>query len=342
MRNSFCLAAGALAAALVAGAAQAQVAYLGTGGAPTGKGSNYYEGYGPAIQDALNPLLTALLYPELELRPSNGTGANIAACAAETSDLCFGLAQGDSSPTYDAVKSGEVVIVRADLPAECGFAFASNPEINNWTTVQKYARRITFYMPPNSGTADYFANLSSVDRDFTGIDVKIEYIDGGASALLDAVADDPRGIGLTVTFPNPGGGIIKSAADRGFEVFGAASPSMRTLKHEDGSPMYQVNPGVPYKFAWLGFGETKTTVSLCAPAAIVATNPDQIADDLVREDMETLIRQIRRLPADEFTPKRGPLARLFKEVNELSTSVGLDRALTQIQETTANVVRELE
>lgn len=342
MRKTFCLVAGALAVALMSGGVQAQVAYLGTGGAPTGEGSNYHQGYGPAIQDALNPLLTALLYPELELRPSNGTGANIEACANERENLCFGLGQGDATPTYDAVINGDVVIVRADLPAECGFAFASNPEINNWNTVQKYARRITFYMPPNSGTADYFANLRRADNEFEGLDVRIEWVTGGAKALLDAVAEDPRGVGLTVTFPNPGGGIIKSAADRNFQVFGAASPAMRTLKHEDGSPMYQVNAGVPYKFAWLGFGETKTTVSLCAPAAIVATNPERLTDDLLREDLATLIRQAQRLDVAAFTPQRGPLARLFKEVNQLSTSVGLDRALTQIRETTANFVKELE
>ena len=112
---------------LFLGTANAQVAYLGTGGAPTGEGSNYYEGYGPALEDALNPLLTAMLYPELELRPSNGTGANIKTCAGETKDICFGLAQGDSSPTYEEVISGKVIIVRADLPAECGSGSPSAP-----------------------------------------------------------------------------------------------------------------------------------------------------------------------------------------------------------------------
>jgi len=81
MPMKYRVAATALAVALSAGASNAQTAYLGTGGAPTGEGSNYHEGYGPAMQDALNPLLTAMLYSELELRPSYGTGVNIKSCA---------------------------------------------------------------------------------------------------------------------------------------------------------------------------------------------------------------------------------------------------------------------
>ncbi len=342
IRKSFLAAVGFAVIGLGLGPAQAQVAYLGTGGAPTGEGSNYHEGYGPAVADALNPLLTALLYPELELRPSYGTGANIETCARESTDLCFGLAQGDSSPTYDEVISGNVLIVRADLPAECGFALSFNPNINNWRTVQKYASRITFYMPPDSGTADYFNNLIKVDPAFEGITPKIEWVTGGSKALLAAVKGDRRGIGLMVTFPNPTGGTIKKAVDEGFTIFGAASPAMRRLKHEGGSPMYTVNAKVPYSLAWLGLGETKTTVSMCTPAAIVATNPDNLTDDLAVEDMRTFIRQIRRLPVEAFAPQRGPLADLFKKVNELSASVGLDKALTEIEQTVANVVSEFE
>jgi hypothetical protein len=81
---------------------------------------------------------------------------------------------------------------------------------------------------------------------------------------------------------------------------------------------------------------------MCTPAAIVATNPENLTDDLVKEDMGTLIRQIRRLPAGAFMPQRGRLADLFKKVNEMSTSVGLDKALTEIEKSTANVVKELE
>jgi len=106
--------------------------------------------------------------------------------------------------------------------------------------------------------------------------------------------------------------------------------------------MYTVNPKVPYSLSWFGFGETKTTVSMCTPAAIIATNPENLSDDLIKQDMAALIRQIQRLPADAFVPKRGSLAKLFQEVNELSTSVGLDKALTEIKETTANIVKELE
>jgi hypothetical protein len=324
------------------GTANAQVAYLGTGGAPTGEGSNYHEGYGPALEDALNPLLTAMLYPELELRPSNGTGANIKTCAGETKDICFGLAQGDSSPTYEEVISGKVIIVRSDLPAECGFAFASNPAINNWRTVQKYIARVTFYLPPDSGTADYFNNLVKVDPAFQDAKPKIEWVTGGSKAILAAVAKDNRGVGLAVTFPNPTGGTIKTAHDADFTIFGAASPAMRQLKHEDGNPMYTVNAKVPYSLAWLGLGETQTTVSMCTPAVVVATNPDSLTDALVKEDMGTLIRQIRRLPASAFSPQRGRLADLFKKVNEMSASVGLDKALTEIEESTANFVKELE
>ena len=58
--------------------------------------------------------------------------------------------------------------------------------------------------------------------------------------------------------------------------------------------------------------------------------------------MGTLIRQIRRLPVEAFTPQRGRLADLFKKVNEMSASVGLDKALTEIEESTANFVKELE
>lgn len=336
------VAVAALAIALGAGASHAQVAYLGTGGAPTGEGSNYHEGYGPAIEDAINPLLTAMLYPELELRPSEGTGANIKTCANETTDICFGLAQGDSTPTYEEITSGKVIIVRADMPAECGFAFSSNPAINNWRTVQKYAERLTFYMPPNSGTADYFSNIAKTDPAFKDIAPKIEWVTGGTAAILDAVKKDNRGVGLAVTFPNPTGGSVKTAYDDGFTIFGAASPAMRQLEHEDGSPMYTVNASVPYSLSWLGLGETKTTVSMCTPAAIIASNPANITDDLVRGDMETLIRQIRRLPAEAFLPQRGPLSDLFSKVNEMSASVGLDKALTEIEETTANIVKELE
>lgn len=343
MRNDQ-LIAGSLAAimsAFVSGTSlEAAEAHLGTGGAPDGAGSIYHQGYALPIQDLLNQELRMMLYADLELMPSAGSGANIATCAEDRQNLCFGLAQGDVAANHPAIKSGKVTVVRNDLPAECGFVFASNPQIASWRTVQKYAGKITLYLPPaDSGTAITFREVLATDPSIDPNDMSIEFVEGGWEAIQNAVENDPRGIGATVRFPDPSV-MLDSLADRGFQVFGVAVPEMLRLTLPGGTPVYTVNGTAPYTDPFLGRPESIATI--CTPAAIIATNPERIEDPILKEDLSQAITALRAANSKAFVPTRGSKARIFQTVRDLGEQAGLNQVIHWWEQEIAPAIPALE
>lgn len=333
------LAAALMSAPLTPGALAAD-AYLGTGGAPDGSGSIYHQGYALPIAETLDQALRMMLYDTLSLRPSAGSGANITACAAERDHLCFGLAQGDVAAVSPAVTSGDVLIVRNDLPAECAFAFASNEMIGNWKTVQKYARKITLYLPPeNSGTTITLRQVIEADPAMAGAEITVKTIDGGWSEIVRAVEADPRGVGATVRYPDPSV-LLDDLADKGFSVFGIAVPELLRLRLPSGEPIYTVNGAAPYTDPFLSTPETIATV--CTPAAIVATNPERIDDPVLKEDMGHLIEALEALKSDDLVPAEGSKARIFKTVRAFSEKIGFDQVINWWGDEVAVLIPDLE
>lgn len=332
--------AAALMSSPLTSAAHAADAYLGTGGAPDGSGSIYHQGYALPIAETLDEALRMMLYDSLTLRPSAGSGANIAACALERTNLCFGLAQGDVAAVSPAVISGEVLIVRNDLPAECAFAFASNELISNWKTVQKYVRKITLYLPPeDSGTTITLRQVIEADPAMADVEVRVKTIDGGWSEIVRAVEADPRGVGATVRYPDPSV-LLDDLAGRNFSVFGIAVPELLRLRLTSGEPIYSVNGAAPYTDPFLSSPETIATV--CTPAAIIATNPERIDDPILKEDMEYLIDALQELKSDDLVPAEGSKARIFKTVRAFSEKIGFDEVIDWWSEEIPGLIPDLE
>ncbi len=325
MRATHALLAAAAALALTASAATAQsVIKVYTGGAPTGEGSAYHEGIGQGVLDVLEPIAKEYGY-EVKLVPTNGSVDNAGRLASEDAGLAFGIGQGGLS--YDAVESGAVKIVRNDLPGECAMAFTSEPQIASWGDIVNNRDRISWVVPDNSGSKAFIERLYAEDANFAGSTPNFAFT-SGAGKILAAVQDrSKRGmVGFFYAYPNPTGGLINMAAKEDLSIFGVLSPDI--ARTDDA---YYLNRKAPYKLAWLGLGETKTTRAMCSKALLFANDISRIDDSWAREDAEKILAAVTKAKASEMVAKNGPLAKLMRQVEEMSEEFGVNEMVSDLE-----------
>ena len=317
------------AAALALSAGAADAAYLVSG---TGSGSTYKNGYAPAIVKAISPATEAVFFGEVEDRDGKGTVSNLAVCAAETEDLCFGIGQGDVVAGSEEVASGDVCILRSDLEPEYAFAFVDNAQLQDYADLRaNWERgRVAFYTAEtSSGSLATLVNL----REAAGFDPEQAVIatlpDWGA--VIDKVASDPRAVGFTVRYPDPTGFLSDLVDDHDFTVLGVAERTMRRATHADGSAVYTVSLDVPYDTkGLLGAGGTATTPSLGAPVVLFGNCPDKLGD--FASDAEDAHEAIRALPAEAFAVELGWMADLKSKIADQSQRMGGDQAWAWAEE----------
>lgn len=324
MRATFALLAAA-ALAVSATTAQAQnTIKIFTGGAPTGEGSAYHEGIGQGVLDVLEPIADEYGY-EVQLVPTNGSVDNANRLASEDAGLAFGIGQGGL--TYAPVTSGAVKIVRNDLPGECAMAFTNEPQIASWGDIVNNRDRISWVVPDNSGSKAFIERLYAEDANFAGSTPNFAFT-SGSGKILAAVQDrSKRGmVGFFYAYPNPTGGLINMAAKEDLSIFGVLSPDI--ARTDDA---YYLNRKAPYKLAWLGLGETKTTRAMCSKALLFANDVSKIEDSWAREDAEKILAAVAGAKPADMVAKNGPLAKLMRQVEEMSEEFGVNEMVTDLE-----------
>lgn len=323
IRNT-ALTAIALFAFATAASAQTQVIKVFTGGAPTGEGSAYHEGIGQGVLDVLEPIADELGY-EVELVPSNGSVDNANRLAAVEDTLAFGIGQGGLS--YGPVEAGSVQIVRNDLPGECAMAFSNEPQLATWGDIVKNATRVTWVVPAQSGSEAFIKRMYAEDPNFQGATPNFENVSGAQGILGTVMNPGRRGmVGFFYAYPNPTGGLVNMAAKEDLTIFGVLSPAIAGT-----DDAYYLNRKAPYKLAWLGLGETKTTRAMCSKALLFSNNPARISDGWTRDDAEQILAAVRGLDEESFVAKSGPLAKLMQQVESMSEEFGINEMVEDLE-----------
>ncbi len=98
-----------------------------------------------------------------------------------------------------------------------------------------------------------------------------------------------------------------------------------------GDPAFYLNRKAPYKLAWMGFGETKTTRAMCSKALLFVNDVSKIDDPWAAQDAKDIIAAISTAPASAFTPKNGPLAGLMAKIEEMSDEYGVSDMVTDLE-----------
>ena len=322
-----------LATAAVAAVPVAADITIFTGGAPTGEGSTYHNGFGQGVAEFLEPIADDLGM-DVVLVPTNGAVENATLVAAHEG-IAFGIGQGGL--TYAEVEAGEIAVARNDLPGECAMAFSAEPRIKSWGDVVENAEIITWVAPEGSGSAAFVTKIYELDGNFEGATANFDHA-SGKDAII-AKVDDPtsRGkVGLFYAYPNPTSGLINAAAGSGLSIFGILSPD---VARTDDS--YYLNRKAPYELSWFGFGETKTTRAMCSKALLFAIDPDGISDPWTRDDAKTVLEAIEAAPADAFVPKGGSLAKLMSTVEGLSEEYGVNEMVSDLETQVRNASESL-
>lgn len=310
------------AVASAAGTAGATDIVIYTGGAPTGEGSTYHNGMGQGIKEVLEELSEPYGY-NVRRVPSGGAVANAKACAQETDNICFGIGQGGL--TYAEVESGAVQVIRNDLPGECAMAFTSEPRLPNWRSVMENAKRVTFVVPQDSGTEAFIKKVFATEPSLEGLSPKFEYA-SGMENILSTVQSIRGAVGVFYAYPNPTEGMINAAAEEDMTVMGILSPAV--ARTDDA---YYLNRKAPYELSWFGLGTTKTAPAMCSKALLFAASPESVSDEWARGDFEEMIGKIQQLPASDFVPGDGPLAKLMKTVEGLSEEYGVNEMVEDLE-----------
>ena len=304
--------------------AMADTILLHTGGAPDGKGSTYHQGMGAGVVEALDPILDEYGL-EIARKPSGGATDNAAQVASGADMLELGIGQGGLS--YPEVDSGDVIIVRKDLPGECAMAFTTEPAIGSWGDIVKNAGRITWVVPENSGSAAFLERLYAEDENFQGNTPSFQYVSGADNILATVTDPANRGtVGFYYAYPNPTDGLVNMAAEADANIFGVLSPDI--ARTDDA---YYLNRKAPYELSWFGLGETKTTRAMCSKALLFAKNPETIEDSWAAADARDILKKIESLPASAFIPEGGPLAKLMTEVEGLSEEYGVNDMVEDLE-----------
>lgn len=293
-----------------------------TGGAPDGKGSTYHNGMGQGLMEVLEDLSEPYGYNVRRI-PSGGAVANARACAAETDNICFGIGQGGL--TYPEVESGAVSIIRNDLPGECALAFTNEPRLPNWRSVVENAGRVTFVVPEGSGSEAFIKKVFESEQALQGVSPKFEYASGSAN-IIERVKATRGAVGVFYSYPNPTEGMINDAAEEDLTVMGILSPAV--ARTDDA---YYLNRKAPFELSWLGFGTTKTVAAMCSKALLFAANPETLGDEWARGDFEEMISKLQQLPASDFVPGDGPLAKLMRTVEDLSEEYGVNEMVDDLE-----------
>lgn len=292
-----------------------------TGGAPTGEGSTYHNGMGKAVAEQLEKIAKPFGYEVIRI-PSGGAVANANACAGETENICFGIGQGGL--TYDAVEAGRTQIIRNDLPGECAMAFTAEPRLPNWRSVVDNARRVTFVVPEGSGSEAFIKNVFETEPDLAGVEPRFLYA-SGQDNIIDAVKSNRGALGVFYAYPNPTSGMVNAAAEEDLNIMGILAPSVAQQSDD-----YYLNRRAPFRLTWFGLGETQTVPAMCSKALLFAGQPSQIDDTWAQGDFEDMITTLKELPPEAFVPQDGPLARLMREVENLSDEYGVNEMVTDL------------
>lgn len=296
---------------------QAETITIYTGGAPTGEGSTYHEGIGQGVEDFLQDIAKEYGY-DIKRVPTKGAVDNAKRLAAHTGSLAFGIGQGGL--TYEEVETGNVKVLRKDLPGECAMAFTAEPRIGDWGDIIANANRVTWTVPKDSGSEAFVKNLYATDKNFAGKTPKFKYVTG-SNAIVSTVSNPAnRGtVGFFFAYPNPTKGMVNAAAKAQMSIFGVLSPDM--ARTDDA---YYLNRTAPYELAWFGLGETKTTRAMCAKALLMSNDVTSIDDPWARDDADVFLEAISAAPAEAFVPKSGPLAKLMTKIEAMSDEYGIN------------------
>ncbi|MEL6219288.1 MAG: hypothetical protein AAFR79_12620 [Pseudomonadota bacterium] len=293
-----------------------------TGGAPTGEGSTYHNGMGQGLKEVLEDLSEPYGYTVRRV-PSGGAVANARACAQEADNICFGIGQGGL--TYAEVEAGQTTIIRNDLPGECAMAFTNEPRLPNWRSVMENAKRVTFVVPKDSGTEAFIKKVFETEPRLAGVSPKFEYA-SGMNNILSTVQSIRGAVGVFYAYPNPTEGMINAAAEADMTVMGILSPAV--AKTDDA---YYLNRKAPYELSWFGLGKTQTVAAMCSKALLFAATPANVKDEWARGDFEDMITQLQQLPASDFVPGDGPLAKLMRTVEDLSEEYGVNEMVEDLE-----------
>lgn len=319
------LATTAIALALSTAAHAQQTIRVYTGGAPTGEGSSYHQGIGQGILDVLEPIAKEYGY-EVELVPSNGSVDNANRLAEEAGTIAFGIGQGGL--TYAPVEAGDVRILRKDLPGECAMAFSKEPQLNSWGEIVKNKERVTWVVPENSGSEAFIRRMYAEDANFAGAEPNFWYASGADYILAAVNHPEKRGmVGFFYAYPNPTGGLINMAAKEDMQIYGVLSPDIA-----QSDEAYYLNRRAPYELAWLGLGETKTTRAMCSKAMLFVNDISKITDTWAAEDAQAIVAALEAVPADALVAKSGPLAKLMRQVEDLSEEYGVSEMVSDLEE----------
>ena len=281
------------AALMVAGGAYAQEAYLVTG---TGPNSTYKNGYAGPIVEALSPITEAELYGDVEDRNGNGTVGNLATCAAESFDLCFGIGQGNIVAGSQEVANGEVCVIRADLEPEYTFLFSNNDRLGDWGAIRRQweAGRVVIYTSDTSSGS--LGTLQAIAEATGFTNARVETLPSW-DAVIQKVKSDPRAVGFTHRFADPSGFLNDLVDDHGMTVTGLAERALRRLTHANGEPIYSVNMEVPYDVYRVNTA-VNTTPSMGSPVVLFGTCPSQYGSEA--PFVEAVHAEIAGLDASEF------------------------------------------
>ena len=313
---------GAVLAAFAAPAAATDIV-IHTGGAPTGEGSTYHNGMGQGLKEILEEISEPYGYVVRRV-PSNGALANAQACASETENICFGIGQGGL--TYPEVESGEVEIVRNDLPGECAMAYTSEPRLPNWASVMENADRVTFVVAEGSGSEAFIEKVFANEEALKGKQPNFQYV-SGMENQLEAVKSKRGAVGVFYAYPNPTEGTIHEAAKEDMTIMGILSPAV--ARTDDA---YYLNRQAPYELSWFGLGKTRTVKAMCSKALLFAGDPAKLQDEWARGDFEEMLTKIRQMPPEAFVPEDGPLAKLMGTVEGLSEEYGVNEMVDDLEQ----------
>ncbi|MEM6677258.1 MAG: hypothetical protein AAF675_05225 [Pseudomonadota bacterium] len=335
MKIKMLLTATLTAIGLSAGSAAAEGITIYTGGAPTGEGSTYHMGMGQGVADMLEDFADQFGY-EIKRVPSGGAVDNARRVAAHTGGIAFGIGQGGLS--YEEVESGQIMMIRNDLPGECAMAFTREPRIENWASVVANAGRVTWVVPENSGSEAFIRKMYSIDPDFAGVQPRFAFT-SGQDAIMAAVSNPAnRGfIGFFYAYPNPASGLVNAAAEADLRVMGVLSPAV--ARTDDA---FYLNRKAPYELSLFGLGTTKTVRAMCSKALLFANDPATITDEWARGDAEQILKAVRSAPPEAFVPQNGPLASLMLEVEGLSEEFGVNEMAEDLASQVATQIEELQ
>lgn len=312
-----------LAATAIATPALAEDIVIYTGGAPTGKGSTYHQGFGQGVADFLAPIADELGL-EITLVPTNGAVENANFLATSEDVIALGIGQGGL--TYAAVEAGETLELRDDLPGECAMAFSAEQQISDWGDIVDNSAIITWVVPENSGSEAFIEKLYAEDANFVGAPT-FSYASGSDNIVSKVANPDTRGmVGFFYAYANPQKGLVRTAHDADLNIFGVLSPDVAKT-----DSAYYLNRKAPYALSWLGFGETQTTRAMCSKALLFAAPTDSIDDPWMLDDAKRIHAALEQAPADAFVPSNGPLAKIMSTVEDLSDEYGISEMVTDLE-----------